>query len=166
MEKNRGKEFKQELIWVKKIFVRKSSYGIIHPLILKISFCFFREYRMSSDQEAKNEKRKFMRVPFKEAVRYVLEDSHEFGGCLAQDVGEGGLRLQLNDFLPMNEKVAVEFVFVGGTQPKVITRNARVAWTQRVRYADQYQVGLEFIPDHSSSESKKEVSQYIQSRLY
>ena len=148
---------------IKKIFVRKSSYVIIHAIILKY---FFEEDPMSSDEEEKKEKRKFLRVSFKEAVRYILGDSHEFGGCLAQDVGEGGLRLQLNDFVPMNEKVTVELAFVEGTQPKVITRNARVAWTQRVRYSDQYHVGLEFIPDHSSSESKKEISQYIQSRLY
>ena len=120
---------------------------------------------MSFDEEEKVEKRKFLRISFKEAVQYTLGDAHEFGGCLAQNIGEGGLRLQLNDFVPMNTKVIVELALGESSKNKVMVLNARVAWAQRIRYSDQYQVGLEFTQDHSSNESKKEVSQYVKSHL-
>ncbi len=122
---------------------------------------------MSSEfvEEEKTEKRKFSRVSFKEAVQYTLGDSHEFAGSLAQDIGEGGLRLQLNDFVPVNSKVTVEMVLGESVRTKLITLNARVAWNQRMRYSDQYQVGLEFSRDNSSGEAKQEISQYLKSRL-
>ena len=120
---------------------------------------------MFPNEEEKSEKRKFSRVSFKEAVQYIVDGSHQFGGCVAQNISEGGLRLQLNDFVPMNEKVTLELALGESARPAVITRNARVVWTQRIRYSDQYQVGLEFTRDNSSNESKKEVSQYINSHL-
>ena len=118
-----------------------------------------------SGEDEKTEKRKFSRVPFREAVQYTLGEPHIFGGCLAQDIGVGGLRVQLNDFVPIDTKIVLELVMGEVIVPKVVTLNARVVWAQHIRYSDQYHIGLEFVPDDTSSGSKEKILEYVTTHL-
>ena len=117
---------------------------------------------MYFDEDSKLEKRQRSRISFREPVQYIMEESQEYGGSMAYDLSDGGLRLQLNDFVPINTRIVIDLPISDAHGTKVITLNGRVAWVQRVRYSDQYQVGLEFSPSEVEIISK-EVSQYIKS---
>ena len=117
---------------------------------------------MYFDEDLKIEKRQRSRISFRESVQYIMEETQEYGGSVAHDLSDGGLRLQLNDFVPINTRIVIDIPISDANGTKVITLNGRVAWVRRVRYSDQYQVGLEFNPFETETISK-EVSKYINS---
>src|SRR3989338_4836688 len=97
---------------------------------------------MFIEEQAKVEKRRFPRAQFHEAVHYQLKDESKFGGCLASDIGEGGIQVSLNDFVPINTELVLQMKL--GRLARVVDLTGRVAWLQRVPFSDRYQVGLEF----------------------
>ena len=117
-------------------------------------------------REKRDDKRKFERVNFREAVEYQLREPFNTGGCLAYDLSEGGIKINLNDFIPVSTEIEVRMRM--GNNPKPINLMGRVAWVSQVPYSDRYQVGLEF--DQAASDAitefKKEVHRYIQSRRF
>lgn len=112
-------------------------------------------------EDSKIEKRQYLRIPYREPVQLSVGDFQEAVGSLSCDISEKGLRLQVNDFIPINSRIALE-VSVNDQQPaKVITLMARVVWTRRLRFSEQYQVGLEFKGLDSEARLREEIGQFI-----
>lgn len=118
------------------------------------------------NEESKIEKRRFSRISYKEAVQYNLRETRECGGSVAYDISETGLRLQLNQFVPINTRITLDVPLGHTKDARVMTIHSRVAWVQRIRYSDRYQVGLEFSQSDLEIKLKEEFSQYLISRLY
>ncbi len=112
------------------------------------------------------EKRRFSRLSYKEAVQYNLGETGECGGSVAYDISETGLRLQLDYFVPINAWITLAIPLRSTKGTKVMTIHGRVAWVQRIRYSDRYQVGLEFSQSDLEVKLKEEFSQYFISRQY
>lgn len=118
------------------------------------------------EEDAQAEKRRYSRIPYREAVQYnVLGTPGERGGSLAYDVSETGLRLQLEHFVPINTQIALNLPVGHTRDAKVITIHGRVAWVGQIPYSDRYQVGLEFNPSDLEVNHQEQFSQYLASRL-
>ena len=117
-------------------------------------------------QESPREKRRYSRLSYKEAVQYSLGETGKCGGSVAQDISETGLRLQLEYFVPINARITLEIPLGHTKVAKVMTIQGRVAWVQRIRHSDRYQVGLEFNQSELEIKLKEEFSQYLISRRY
>ena len=110
-------------------------------------------------EEIKNfERRRFPRLPFHEPVQYQLKDTHRFGGCLAGDISEGGIRVNFNDFIPLKTQIAVQVFLTLGRMVECV---GHVVWIQKFPFSDRYQVGLAFLDGDSSAEAKKEIAQFV-----
>ncbi len=104
------------------------------------------------------ERRRFPRLSFREPVQYELKDSHRFGGCLAGDLSEGGIRINFNDFIPLKTKMVVQVFLAMG---RMVECTGHVVWVQKFPFSDRYQAGLEFADSDSGSEAKKEISRFV-----
>ena len=108
------------------------------------------------------ERRRFPRFPFREPIQYQLKNSHRFGGCLAGDISEGGIRVNFNDFIPLDTHIIVQVFLTMGRMVECI---GRVVWVQKLPFSDRYQAGLEFIDSDSSAEAKKEIRHFVSHAL-
>ncbi len=85
------------------------------------------------------DRRGFKRIRHSEAVRYQHVDPNQFGGCLSKDISESGVRLHLNDFIPLNTEVFMKIELSPG---RVLDCSGRVVWVEQVPFAETYQAGL------------------------
>jgi len=92
-------------------------------------------------QDYAKERRKFYRVNLDKPVRYEFKDPHHFGGCLSCDIGDGGIRVSINDFIPLNTELNLKIHL---PYNRVVDRKGRVVWVEKFRFADRYQAGIEF----------------------
>ena len=111
--------------------------------------------------QAQSEKRKFLRAPFKMAVSYQLKDPQAFGGCLASDIGEGGIKINLDDFVPLGAEMMLQIQLGQNFTFPIINLVGRVVWIARVPDSDRYQLGLEFIDTSSRVSSSQKICQYV-----
>lgn len=109
--------------------------------------------------QSTKEKRKCKRILYKEAVQYRLKEGNEFGGCLAHDLSEGGIRINTNDFVPLNTPIILNIRLSGDN---ITEMKGYVVWVHKLPYTDRYLVGLQFEVTDSYIQSKKEVHNYIQ----
>ena len=119
-----------------------------------------------SENESQIEKRRYARLSYREAVQYHLGETREYGGSVACDISETGLRLQLDQFIPINARMTLDIPIGYPQGAKVVTIHGRVAWVQQIRYSERYQVGLELNQSDLEFKLKEEFSQYLTSRLY
>ena len=117
---------------------------------------------MFIDEKIIAEKRRFKRVQFRDPVKYHFRDISNFGGCLAYDISEGGMRINFFDFVPVNTEM--NFQLKLSSIPKLIDVTGRVVWLQQVPYSDRYQIGLQFTePD---TLSREEIRSYVKSHHF
>lgn len=115
---------------------------------------------MLIEESVRTDKRRFARARFQEAVGYQLKEVSHFGGCLACDISEGGLRVHFNDFIPIGSEVLLQMKLRSAS--KVFDLVGQVKWLQRVPYSDRYQMGLEFVK--ADSVSQEEIRRFVKSQ--
>lgn len=106
------------------------------------------------------EKRHYKRTRFSEPVRFQFKEESSFGGCLACDIGEGGMKVNFNDFIPLNTEMILQMKLTN--TPRVIDVTGQVAWLEKVPYSDRYHVGVRFTK--IDSQMQEGIRRYIQSR--
>ena len=114
---------------------------------------------MSIEENPRVEKRKTIRAKFSDAINYQFKDTNDFGGCLAYDISEGGIKIAFNDFVPVNTEMILQMKL--RNIPKVIDVTGRVVWAQRIPFSDRYQVGLQFTKTDPISQG--EIRSYVRS---
>ena len=107
------------------------------------------------------ERRRHKRVAFREPVQYHLPIQSNHGGCLAADISEGGIRINFNDFVPLDSEMIFQ-VFLSAT--KAVRCVGRVMWVQKLPFSDRYQAGLKFSDDDATTDSNGKLRQFIGSR--
>ena len=112
---------------------------------------------MFIEEKDRMEKRKFKRARFPEAVSYQLKDRNDFGGCLACDIGEDGMCLNFNDFVPIDTEVIIQIKLPQNS--RVVDVTGRVIWLKQVPYSDRFQVGLQFFKNNLISQ--EEIRSYV-----
>ncbi len=115
---------------------------------------------MFIEEPSKQEKRRFKRAKFGNPVSFRLKEGGSFSGCLAHDISEGGMRVQVNDFLPVNTEMILQSRIPQTS--KVIDVAGRITWLQRVPFSDRYQVGLQFTQTNSAVQ--EEIRSYVRSQ--
>lgn len=104
------------------------------------------------------ERRLAKRITFKEAVRYELIDPAHFGGTVAYDLSESGLRLRLTEFLPLNTEIILNITLRTG---QVVECRGRIKWISQIPYSEQYQAGVEFADPEIILEEKKKIRRLV-----
>ena len=120
-------------------------------------------YYMSNviEGQGQNDKRAFKRVRLSEPVRFEFKNPTHYGGCLSADISEGGVRLRVNEFIALGEEISVNIQL---SPKKMVEGVGKVVWVQKMPYADQYQVGLEFENLDSIFEARSRIHQYIENQ--
>ena len=117
---------------------------------------------MPVTETSNSEKRKFVRVPYREPVHYTAMGGPDgFGGCVAYDISEGGLKLKLNDFIPLNAEIHLSVTLGPTTSTRTFALNGRVVWVQRVPFSEWYQVGVEFTNSQTEFKFKNKMLEYV-----
>ena len=105
-----------------------------------------------------DEKRQFHRVHRAQAVRFQLKDPSQFGGCLSCDLSQGGVRVQFNEFVPLNTEMTLQIQL---SDESIVECPCRVAWVEKNRFGDRYQAGLEFIQGESILNSQRKIHGFL-----
>ena len=107
---------------------------------------------------SESERRIFRRIRFKEPVQFQFKDQIEAGGSVSSDLSEGGIRLMLFKFIPLNTELTLQ---VHLTSQKVLECHGRVVWIEKIQHAEAYQAGLEFRGTDSIFDSKREIQKFL-----
>lgn len=105
------------------------------------------------------EKRRYKRISLRQPVQFQSQHSSLGGGSLSCDLSEGGARVDMYDFLPLNTEVTLQ---VRLAVEKVIEYVGRVVWIRKFPFADRYQVGLEFSGDKSFLAAKQQLHEFVE----
>jgi len=91
------------------------------------------------------EKRGHLRLDSRIPMRYRKIETNipEFKGSLMRNISEGGVRMNIYEFLPLNSKLAAEIPLASGRKP--VQGVCRVAWIRKAAFGEQYDVGTEFL---------------------
>ncbi len=105
-----------------------------------------------------SEKRFFERFPHSEPIHLQFKDPRVSTGCLARDLSEGGVRVRLNDFIPLNTELVAE---VRLRDENIVESSARVVWVEKSRFGDYYQAGLEFSGSDLAVMNQKKIEEFL-----
>ncbi len=104
--------------------------------------------------------RQHPRFPFRESVGYQMGES-PLTGSLSGDISEGGLRLSIQKFIPLNTIVRLQ---IHVSDPaRVLRAQGRVVWVREVPQSDRYDVGIEFVVDQDTGPVLRS---YVSSRRF
>jgi c-di-GMP-binding flagellar brake protein YcgR len=93
-------------------------------------------------QDKGNDKRRFPRLPFKEAVKFQFGEYNCPDGSLSRDLSRGGICLTVNEFIPVKAQVVVYLQQQG--ESRLVELKGTVAWVKIIPESDRYQIGVEF----------------------
>ncbi len=105
-------------------------------------------------------KRKFSRADFRGIISFEFPDTDKESGCVSQDIGGGGLRVNVENFVKPNTPVKIKFRLTPNAEP--IAFEGRVAWANKLPASDRYHLGIEFTS--LNDEGAKKIQQYISER--
>ncbi|MFA5060470.1 MAG: PilZ domain-containing protein [Candidatus Omnitrophota bacterium] len=97
---------------------------------------------MFISEEEKTDKRQFRRARFNEAVHFQARDAGRSGGCLSCDISETGMKINIDDFVPVHSEMILQTKLAN--IDTVVDLKGKVAWLQQIPYSDRYYVGVEF----------------------
>jgi c-di-GMP-binding flagellar brake protein YcgR len=97
---------------------------------------------MDSPQDKGRDKRRFPRLPFKEAVKFQIGEYTCPDGSLSKDISRGGISLTVNEFIPVKGQVVVYLQRNG--ESRLVELKGVVAWIKIIPESERYQIGVEF----------------------
>lgn len=104
------------------------------------------------------ERRAFKRLIVTLPATYAyFGDQKDFGETVTKDISISGMRMNSDAFFAANTHCAIKLRFPEVN--KIIEAMARVVWSHRVSFSDNYQAGLEFY--EISPVSKRWLEEYI-----
>ncbi|MGE4357147.1 MAG: PilZ domain-containing protein [Candidatus Omnitrophota bacterium] len=87
-------------------------------------------------------RRRYKRINFDTSVTYQTTGNRRINYTLAKDISEGGMGILLEEFVPKDTEIILEFSLKKNSNP--IRSKARVVWIQKFPYIERYRAGLEF----------------------
>ncbi len=104
------------------------------------------------------EKRNFRRARFSESVNFSVKGHHLAGGCVAKDLSEGGLRINLAEFLPVHSEVSL---LIRLSSRMTLECNGRVIWIEKSPHMDRFEAGLEFLGSVTMPGFQHEIRNFV-----
>lgn len=106
-----------------------------------------------------DERRGSTRAVLKQPVQFSLKDPFKSLGTLSCDISEGGLRVKLNDFIPLETELLLQ-LDLGESQ--MIECVGKVKWVSQIPFMDWYQAGVEFVETDAMVSSRRRIKDYMQ----
>ncbi len=104
------------------------------------------------------EKRNSRRFFHTGSVQFQFKDPTHFGGWLSCDLSEGGMRVKLNDFIPLHTELALQIRLADET---IMDCTGRIVWVEKNRFGDNYQAGLEFTEGKTVLGTQKKIYEFL-----
>ena len=108
-----------------------------------------------------SDRRKHKRLNASIPVHFKVKATNKFGNTLICDISGGGIRVMLENFVPLNTDFVVEFTITDLFQ--IITAVGRVVWTKKMPHCERYQLGLEF--KEILTRNQDTINQFIANKL-
>jgi len=105
------------------------------------------------------EKRRYRRIELRQPIQFQSQSSPLGGGSLSCDLSEGGVRVDMFDFLPLGTELTLQ---VRLAPEKIVEYVGRVVWARKYPFADRYQVGVEFSEDKSFLAAKRQLHGFLE----
>ena len=100
-------------------------------------------------------KRRFPRFSFNEPVGYQRGEVSSLEGSVAEDISQTGLKLSVNEFIPLNTVLDLQIQLPG--QMRLVSARAKVVWVNEVAHRDDaWEIGLQLIDGDSFSSAVKD----------
>ncbi len=112
------------------------------------------------EEQNQSERRQFQRFPHAEAVRFQFKDPSQFGNGLSCDLSGGGIRVRLSNFVPLGAKLALKIYL---SDRCIVDCTSHVAWVEKDRFGEHFQVGLEFEENGATLGSQKKIHELLSS---
>lgn len=105
------------------------------------------------------EKRRYRRIQLRQPVQFQSTNCALEGGALSGDLSEGGVRVDMYEFVPLNTELTLRIRLA---MERVIEYVGRVVWVRKFPFADRYQVGLEFSGEKTFLTAKRQLHDLIE----
>ena len=109
-----------------------------------------------------DQKRQYPRFPFKEAIGYQANGDAPLSGGLSADIGEGGVRIRVQEFIPLRTVLSLK---VHLTDPaRTVPVRGQVVWVREVPHSEStFDVGIKFLEEEPKDPA---LGEYFNSRRY
>ncbi len=105
------------------------------------------------------DKRRFERTEFREAVQYRFPEMPALNGSVGYDLSEGGVRFRTEEFLPHDAQVVIKLQLKTEREATLI---ARVIWVQKTPHDETYHVGCEFLENRENVFSRFVIKNFLE----
>ncbi len=105
------------------------------------------------------EKRRYRRIQFRQPVQFQSPNSAVEGGSLSCDLSEGGVCVDVFDFVPVGSELTLQIRLA---PDRIVEYVGRVNWVRKLPFAERYQVGLEFSGDRAFLTAKRQIHDFIE----
>jgi c-di-GMP-binding flagellar brake protein YcgR len=107
------------------------------------------------------ERRKFVRIPESSSISYRIMPKIKTGDYLTKDIGQGGLRFFIHEFIPKKSflKIRLTIKNISFSFEALV----RIVWIIEETRSERYEIGVEFV--NISNEAKKHLVDYIKDAL-
>lgn len=102
------------------------------------------------------ERRRFLRVNFKEPLRYQILGLSILKNTIAENISLGGIGFINEEFIPPGTMIKLGFnIFLSHIEVL-----GKIVWTQLVSYSDRYRLGVEF--QNLDLRASKSISDFVE----
>jgi c-di-GMP-binding flagellar brake protein YcgR len=109
------------------------------------------------------EKRRFPRLDCSMPVQYkrIGSDDEDFSQTLTRDISEGGIRMIVEEYVPINSRITLiaSFPF----KNKKVKAFSKIVWSKRHSVQTSYELGVEFIG--ITTTARKDIAQFVKTKL-
>jgi c-di-GMP-binding flagellar brake protein YcgR len=107
------------------------------------------------------ERRRFVRIPESSSISYRIMPNIKTGDYLTRDIGQGGIRFFVHDFVPKGSllKIRLTIKNISFSFEALV----RVVWIIEEPRSERHEVGVEFV--NISDEATKHLIDYIKDIL-
>jgi Tfp pilus assembly protein PilZ len=106
------------------------------------------------------ERRIFERGSVKAPVRIQFKDPQDFRGSLSADISEGGLQIQIQEFIPLKTELTISMELADNS---VVECVGKVVWVEQLPFSESYKIGLKFVDNQSLYTSRSRINQFLES---
>ena len=107
-----------------------------------------------------DDRRSFRRFRFAEPVEFRAKSGDELLGSLSSDLSEGGVKLRLFKFVPVDTQLNI---VVHLSSKKTVECYGKIVWVEKVAHTENYQAGVEFQNEGPPLYSRREIRNFLQS---
>ncbi len=109
------------------------------------------------------ERRSYPRAQCDLALQYrnLNKNYSQAAGALAKDISAGGMRFISSNFLPVFTLLRIELLIESDIRS--ISLTARVAWTEKLPYNENYLIGVEFL--NIRNEDRVKINSFVNTKI-